>query len=1654
MEVKNKVYQFNKMMKDLIPDKVPEGVYHHGRNIRFVAGDVEILQGFHFEHGNTLMLDIPSPVINYNSNLIQYTYRNFDQEGNHYDNSMSLLHYDTEGASPNNNLPRVELERMYYIESTGEYRQSGIQRVIGYTETRKGVVLFSTDDAGFDCIWFLKINNENEFELRLKYMRDLGFSYKYPIEAINNYESDKVDKIYWVDTKHQLRHLNLEQSIENGDYTELIDMNVDLIEAISSADLSQPVISEINFGGTHTSGMIQYAYSLYKLNGSQTMLSPISDLIPLGKGESEGGGAPNEVVGTAPTVVINNIDTKYDNIVVYAIKYTSLDSTPTVSIIEDTQIPESGQLQIYDNGSVIYNSSIEEIKLINNSLNFPSAIASKDNRLFLANFRENNFKVELDVRAYQFPKNTTPQTSSATIVYDNIYDNNGNITGETRFINGTGPNAFTDDPTDTFDSVNLNYDFNAYRPNSAVRGGEGKYLYFELIKDSKIHNNRKYFKDNEIYRIGIIFYNVFGQTTLPMWISDFKAPQSNLEGRPNILKVVLKPAFYTWLYSTPFDDYNRPVGYKVVVAERTNSDKTILSNGIITSMTVVNNERVGDGYHETYNGNKMVRIYSNKMTEIDNILKHKIKSPAPLFRNAWLQYNKADHEVLLNNPYNLPLVATPNTLMTRLIDSPLQKASHYSALNHVLIEGSYTPHVKFLTEFPLSKDKPNRAWHFQDTKIMQMYSPESVFNQTPVLPADCKLKVRYAFKNSENGTWTRIIATTTGEILDEWKIKNRLSTQLYADLSSNVFPVEWITPSDGSANYSFIAQQARYANTVIFWDGKRYPMGWASAGMFSNFWGDRFGEAKTEAVTKMDLYYRKYGTRIEDINPGYSFTVVDNIINIPNTPITLSGINSYNNTDSLNVVFNESILEEYPTVENIAVETTVTVLNPSGFRPGLISASLGLNGSQFQKLSLDGKGATTFTALELIPVSTLADSPTIQNSLMFDSMNPDEVVEGNLSYEMNITMLDNNDATLATQSINSIINYVNIGINTQASYVLNGSPNIVKPNADEASLTYNIYGRPVVTRKGQSTKDYNGDAYFKFNNTLAGITSNDLGGTDNSTDKAIRTFNGEAAGCVTFVLNPATEFDNKSAIAYEDLVRYANFNVNNFRSNVGTVYCDIVRSDRDIYLGGIYGGSSHEDKKRTTYLEVGDYKNIDVNTNVINSPGDTYVQNFKFLRISRGSVDKLSPSTMEYEEIVEFPTETTIDLMNRNDLSFTQWDGRFSYEEVDYHKYNLVYSQKNRITATRDLDYTFKEVNLFGANVRASRLKMAGEIKDSFLQSLVNEDINLDGKYGVITRLLNSNDVIYAMQEKAVSMLSINPRVQITTAEGSEVQLGTGQVLDDYKYITTESGSQRWSCVATPNGVYYVDARNKAFNSITSEGIKELSKAHGMKKFFMDNIDFMRIENGNMLENQGFILGYDKVRKDIYITHKGVKHWTLAFNVDQDGFSSFYDYNSDFYIPINHMMLTINPNYNVNTPLYNTLYLAFSNKASYFYDEVKPVEFTFIANPEYLVENTFHNLEYIDRCYDENKKEVVKTFDTIRATNPFQDSGNVSLVPRINIRKLNRKWRLNIPRENNKVHRIRNNWAMITLISNNTEGLYHEIHDIILHYTPNYKDLQ
>lgn len=1355
--VKQVKHTYRGMNQDVTKSKHPGEFYFKANNMRILATDSQSTFSISNELGNTLEVTLPSISINTDTNVISY--------GN------KTLNYYQESEAP-------EIEKQIFAGILPQ--SSNSQKIIGHAVARNSIILFTTDDLGFDCIWEVEELLEDNYNLVLLYCRNLEFSSNNPIQALFNYENEVIQKVYWVDGNKQLRFMNIKHSIENGDIEELIDLNSNTINIVGNFDLSQPIITDITGGGIHTAGKIQYAYNLYRLNSSQTKLSPLSELVPLDKGPGLGGGEVNEIVGATPIVNISDIDPEFTHLRLYSVKYTSYNQIPAISLLADIEVDESGSFTYFDDGNIISTLSIEEFAFLGSELIIPKHIESKDNVLFSANLQEVKFEVDIDCRAFSH------KAGGGGTVYDNVRPSPTN----SQIPIGT-PYTFTTSNYSAvpkkIDAVNLDYDIYKFQADGTTIGGEGPYLKVQAVQTPMADaSDFTFLKDNEIYRIGIQFYNILGQVSFVSWIGDYRTPIGNLIGNYNTLKVELKPAFYTWLNdNSNFEsDTDKPVGYKIVRADRTLNDRTILCQGSVNGMM--------SNTTDTVNG--LDNDFSNTVTRE--------------------KYVKGNIMPSLQRTYDesvFPMLAMEDC-------RKLNPQRMLFGSENINPNGSCSGSGQACREvIDAAGGSDQRADTYQFNKIIQLHTPEVMFESVP-LSAGLQFRVIGGHKSNQNYYWGAEINNIT------------------LDKSQEAKTVGGISP---------------HANGV--------------------------------------------------------------------TNTTLNGGSATNLLDS-----------------------------------GIFGPSRNSEAMEFNQFYRDFTGG-----------------------------------------------------------------YV------QAT---NNSP-------------FEIYGAPEFTERGQGLTYYNNNPGLSYYNSLQPmLTDQHLG--SNSAAIAITSVNSYGARCITFVEgsdNPSTELISRKSL--ENIYSIANISETDI-----VMLVELTIPEYQIYLGNIYGGNTYQSKRRNTYLEIGEYKDIADGTNEILSAGDTFVQNFRFLKIGKTETEIHDTQSAQYSEIVEYKVETTVDLKNRNDLSLTSWESRFQPRDEEYHKYNRVYSQQPTLIENVADDFNFRKVKAFDSRIIASKTKVPGENIDSWSDYLINTSQDLDGKYGPINSMINFRDEIYTLQDEGVAAIGINPRVQVQGDDGISVELGTGSLLYDYKYLTTKSGSiNKWSTISSNSGFYYYDALNKSWNRFNGKGIEGLSDSHGMHSFFVKNTIYDDISIDNPLLGTGVVGGYNPINNDIYLTVlQGTNPFTICFNEMSNSFTSFYDYKPAMYIIKGFRMITPNSD---RTELWEH----FKGDYNSFYGDIYNSNITYLVNPQER-DCIFNNIEYKSEIYIDGVDMPKQTLNQIKASNEYQTTDITPLILNTNINRKFRMWKANIPRAlnngNPSLDRMRGHWIFLELsLADNTTNQQLILHDMLVNYT-------
>jgi len=462
------------------------------------------------------------------------------------------------------------------------------QKIVGYTFIRDTLILFTTTNSelgGVGCIWKYNPGDTNPY---LVYAGVLNFSMDNPIQAIGNYESSTIQKVYWVDGVNELRSINIADS-------NAYKLPVNKIDINGNISLTNISLDTVGRSGSFSAGVVQYAYQYYNTSGSESALSPVTNPIPI---------SDSLVQGNESTETINKsfdlsitIDTQWDKIRVFRILYTDNLTVPTISVIVDQVNAQN--LSITDDGSLfLYSFDLLAFTLISKNSFKPQGLVIKDQRLFAYNYTEEVYSPDWDSRAYRFPVNSTTTDilhNGQTVTLGTGFQSGGqNIPDNYDCINPDNANKYFDPTTDQMykqssstsafenlgasgPNVTISFTTESIRLDNSVGNNTAAVISTNSTADP-INSQKRSWRRDEIYRVAVVLIDNKGRKSLPKWICDLRMPSA--QSSP-ITEHSSGNANSNYIYPV-FEFKNLPSdcqGVEVVRVERTDVDKTILSQG-------------------------------------------------------------------------------------------------------------------------------------------------------------------------------------------------------------------------------------------------------------------------------------------------------------------------------------------------------------------------------------------------------------------------------------------------------------------------------------------------------------------------------------------------------------------------------------------------------------------------------------------------------------------------------------------------------------------------------------------------------------------------------------------------------------------------------------------------------------------------------------------------------------------------------------------------------------------------------------------------------------------------------------------------------------------------------------------------------------------
>jgi len=429
------------------------------------------------------------------------------------DNSETLM------AITNEKGPKKVVLYLYNDNNQEEVESTIEGTYLGHAILDTTVILFSVDNnqkSYIYKIWKKPNSNLEEYNIKKLYAGNLGFKVENPIETLPYYESSRVQKVYWVDGINQPRVLNLNNLNEDGEFPADKDNQFDFIQELNLNEVVQ--VHKRYYGGVFTPGVIQYAFTYFNKYGQETNIFYITELHYINYYDRADSGENR--ISNSFVITIDNVDTNFDYLRIFSLSRSSINQTPTVKKLEDINIAKNvkeGRITFTDTGTI---GAIEDptyLLYVGGTNIIPKTIASKDNTLFLGNYKYINNSVgkyldNLSIENYTGAREVSYYPLSTYLVHNSKVNDYAKFTSYNSNISG-------DRNYDLYAWYNTLDDLH-YKPD-------------EDSNNTTDYVNVRGFKTGEYYRFGVQFQNSKGVWDVPILIEDYKITHPNLSGLAN-----------------------------------------------------------------------------------------------------------------------------------------------------------------------------------------------------------------------------------------------------------------------------------------------------------------------------------------------------------------------------------------------------------------------------------------------------------------------------------------------------------------------------------------------------------------------------------------------------------------------------------------------------------------------------------------------------------------------------------------------------------------------------------------------------------------------------------------------------------------------------------------------------------------------------------------------------------------------------------------------------------------------------------------------------------------------------------------------------------------------------------------------------------------
>ncbi len=357
------------------------------------------------------------------------------------------------------------------------------EQYVGHVQAGKYLVLFNhAKDDSYDVIYRIELHNNIKAEEVKKIILFKGTSLNlnpdYPIHGVSVQDFQTVFKVFWTDNLNVVKHIDILKPERLGaayddsiGYTKTYGEYSDFC-IVNSLEFTETCSVTINYdSGMFPASVVQYVltyYNEYEMETNPFWYSPL-----MYASYADRGGSPEDTIACNFTINVKGVNSKYQYLRIYSIVRTSLNTTPTVKVVNDIAIEDKWEISYTDDNTTGYTIDPNELLLKQYNSVIAKTLAVKDGTLFMGNVK------------YQ---RTSLYNKSLGIVTEDFKLNN------------------PDQP------ITNQYHEVLVHPNILT---ENDYT-------CQLSTNTSGFQYNETYRLGVRFITAQGEFSDPIWVGDVK----------------------------------------------------------------------------------------------------------------------------------------------------------------------------------------------------------------------------------------------------------------------------------------------------------------------------------------------------------------------------------------------------------------------------------------------------------------------------------------------------------------------------------------------------------------------------------------------------------------------------------------------------------------------------------------------------------------------------------------------------------------------------------------------------------------------------------------------------------------------------------------------------------------------------------------------------------------------------------------------------------------------------------------------------------------------------------------------------------------------------------------------------------------------------